>query len=90
MDRYWFMSNNYYYNVPRGPFASSREWLDSYIRIIMEDVKSGFLSCQDEHYMTELEVQFKIAERLLGLLPTLFPVADLPEPTVVYHQNHLG
>ncbi|EEU37132.1 uncharacterized protein NECHADRAFT_97336 [Fusarium vanettenii 77-13-4] len=86
VDRFWSMGSNYDYNVPRGPFASSREYADSYIRIIIEGIKSEFLSCQDEDDIAELEAEFKIAERLLGLLPTLFPVAELPEPTVVCHE----
>ncbi|KAL2673837.1 hypothetical protein Neosp_012281 [[Neocosmospora] mangrovei] len=86
VDRFWSMGNNYDYNVPQGPYASSREYLESYIRIIIQGIQSEFLSCQEDRYIADLEAQFGIAERLLGLLPTLFPVTELPEPTVVCHE----
>ncbi|KAM0430034.1 hypothetical protein ACHAPT_006040 [Fusarium lateritium] len=86
VSRHFFVGDHYGYDVYRGPFHSSREWLDPHIRIIIESGNAKILSNQDkDDVLDKLERQLRIAKRLLKHLPTVFPGTKLQEPTVISH-----
>ncbi|KAI8654135.1 APH domain-containing protein [Fusarium sp. Ph1] len=83
---HWLRGDHFGYDVPRGAFHSSREWIDSHLRITMLEVGSGYICTQDE-FLGTIERQLKTAESLLDLIPTVFPAIDQPEQTAIYKSN---
>ncbi|UPK91836.1 hypothetical protein LCI18_002771 [Fusarium solani-melongenae] len=78
VSRHFFIGRHFDYDVPRGPFPSSREWMDSYLAIIIQEQED---EKDDMHHIS-------IAKRLQGLLPISFPLAeDLPERTAPWHED---
>ncbi|RSL48349.1 hypothetical protein CEP54_012973 [Fusarium duplospermum] len=86
VSRYRFMGDHFHYDVPRGPFHSSREWLDAEIRIAKLSMGTDYLDGQDKFYLP-VEYFLEKTDELLEDLPTVFPVTDEPEPTTIFHQD---
>ncbi|KAK4173420.1 phosphotransferase enzyme family-domain-containing protein [Triangularia setosa] len=73
----FFMGDHLHYDIPRGPFRSSHDWLSAELNIILLAQKTrrrrGILP---------------VARKLLPLVPKMFPPAlDEPETTGLYHHD---
>ncbi|RMJ15864.1 hypothetical protein CDV36_004444 [Fusarium kuroshium] len=86
VSRFWFMGDHFQYDIPRGPFHSSREWLDAEVRITRLSMGTDYLDNSDM-LLTSIESPLDKTDRLLKALPTVFPVTDEPEPTTIFHQD---
>ncbi|RSM12595.1 hypothetical protein CEP52_002407 [Fusarium oligoseptatum] len=86
VSRFWFMGDHFQYDVPRGPFHSSREWLDAEIRITRLSLATDYLDNSDLS-CAHLQLPFATTDCLLKALPTVFPITDEPEPTTIFHQD---
>lgn len=88
VSRHFFTGKHFDYDVPRGPFPSSREWMDSYLAIIIQEQEEELAMTEDDEDKEDIEHHISIAKRLQGLLPIIFPSAeDLPERTVPWHED---
>ncbi|KAH7010355.1 phosphotransferase enzyme family-domain-containing protein [Ilyonectria destructans] len=76
----FFWGQHFDYDIPRGPFRSSHDWLDSYLRIIIQEQKDDIQRAEDEEDREYAERTLRTAERLSALLPKLFPSILNPPP----------
>lgn len=84
----FFMGNRIKYDVPRGPFRSSHDWLKSYLEIISRDCEKISATTEDDDEKEEADAMLRVARRLLGLLPRIFPSIQNPaERTALYHDD---
>lgn len=84
----FFMGNHIHYDVPRGPFRSSHDWLRSALNLIVIDSKNLIEKAEDEDDRKDAEDQLRSVEKLLGLLPKVIPAEqDSPEVTAIYHDD---
>lgn len=88
VSRHFFIGKHFDYDVPRGPFPSSREWMDSYLAIIIQEQEEELGIAEDDEDKEDIEYHISIAKRLQGLLPIIFPSAeDLPGRTTPWHED---
>jgi aminoglycoside phosphotransferase (APT) family kinase protein len=84
----FFQGDRYNYDVPRGPFRSSHDWLSAQLAIIRQEALDQDANDEDEDSREEAEVCLKVATRLTALLPKIFPaIQDPPERTVLWHDD---
>ncbi|KAK2028995.1 kinase-like protein [Colletotrichum zoysiae] len=84
----FFWGDNFDYDVPRGPFRSSHDWLSSFLRIVILDYKKGIQEAEDEDDREYAQSGVDVSEKLLVLLPKIFPVLQHPpEHTVIWHDD---
>lgn len=79
-------------NVPRGPFASTRDWLDARFQLMEEDCR-GILECQDadEDDIEDMEAAQQLLERLRIQLHSFFPSnSDDREEFALHHHDISG
>ncbi|KAL4780606.1 phosphotransferase enzyme family-domain-containing protein [Aspergillus varians] len=77
-------------DVPRGPFQSSREWIESRLTITENESKQTVSTSDDEDDIEVAEDTIKLVKRLNILLPRFFPIeqgAGEPEQTMLYHHD---
>jgi hypothetical protein len=88
VSRYFFWGDHFNYNVPRGPFRGSHDWLKTYLDIIALDHASDRVEAEDEEDKEDAERVLQIFCRLLELLPKIFPpLLNPPERTVLWHDD---
>ncbi|KAH7305448.1 phosphotransferase enzyme family-domain-containing protein [Stachybotrys elegans] len=88
VSRLFFWGDHWKYDIPRGPFRSSHDWLKSFISIILLDQKKAMDDAEDEEDRDDAEYNFRVAQALGDLLPKVFPsIQDPPERTVVWHDD---
>ncbi|KAF9881519.1 hypothetical protein CkaCkLH20_00665 [Colletotrichum karsti] len=84
----FFWGDNYDFDVPRGPFRSSHDWLSSLIRIIILNNQKVIREAEDEDDKEDAERTLPIAQKLLDLLPRIFPaIQHPPERTFLQHND---
>lgn len=95
----FFWGDHFDFDVPKGPFSSSYDWADAHLRIIklgvdahLNLIKFGPTTvlgqAEAEEDRQDAEHAQKIAERLSGLLPRIFPSAqEHPEQTIPWHSD---
>lgn len=84
----FFMGDHLHYDVPRGPFRSTHDWLRSALSLIVIDSTKVIEKAADEDDREDAENQLRSAEKLLGLLPKVFPAEqNSPEMTAIYHDD---
>ncbi|KNG48669.1 kinase-like protein [Stemphylium lycopersici] len=71
-------------NVLRGPFKSSKDWLAAQLQLQILDLEDKEFD-EDDPDEDDPEVDKRRAQRLLGLLPNIFP--DEGETFVVHHND---
>lgn len=82
----YFMGQRIEYDVPRGPFGSSHDWLESFLSVLILEQEKSAATTEDEDDKENYSAMAQVAKRLLGLLPKIFPpVQTLPERTALYH-----
>ncbi|KAI0315672.1 kinase-like domain-containing protein [Amylostereum chailletii] len=75
-------------DVDPGPFRSSHDWLASRLAFICNDAAETLRTSDDEDDREEAVESQALAERLVRLLPTIFPPqVDAPERTVIHHDD---
>ncbi|KAB5554604.1 phosphotransferase enzyme family-domain-containing protein [Coniochaeta sp. 2T2.1] len=87
-----FMGDHLGYDIPRGPFRSSHDWLSAVLNIVILHQTAVLETTDDEDEREDAEVILATARKLLCLLPGAFPpVLDEPEITGLYHHDlHLN
>ncbi|KAK7745384.1 hypothetical protein SLS53_002880 [Cytospora paraplurivora] len=84
----FFMGDRLRYDVPRGPFRSSHDWLSSGLRILILEQTAALERAEDEDDKEDAEENLHAAQGLLSLLPKVFPeMQDSPEVTAIWHDD---
>ncbi|PVI03917.1 kinase-like protein [Periconia macrospinosa] len=88
----FFMGDHLHYNVPRGPFRSTHDWLSAQLSIILIEQAENLKKAEDEDDQEDAEDRLSVAQKLLNLLPTVFPPKEEgSEPTCLCHSDlHLN
>ncbi|TVY66186.1 hypothetical protein Focb16_v010941 [Fusarium oxysporum f. sp. cubense] len=79
------------YDIPRGPFLSTHDWLSAVLAFVIHHQKLVLENSQDEHDIEDAEDILPVAQSLLALLPKVFP-PDLGRPELSalhHHYSHL-
>ncbi|KAF5027023.1 hypothetical protein F66182_899 [Fusarium sp. NRRL 66182] len=88
VSRHFFMGKHFDYDVPRGPFPSSREWMDAFLAIIIQEQEEELGMTQDDQDKEDIKHHISIAKRLQKLLLSIFPpTEELPECTTLWHED---
>ncbi|KAK1962787.1 kinase-like protein [Colletotrichum sublineola] len=84
----FFWGDNYEYDVPRGPFRSSHDWLNSFLNIAILFYKKELQEAEDEDDSKYAQSGVDVAQKLLDLLPKIFHVLQHPpEQTFLWHDD---
>ncbi|VDB91476.1 unnamed protein product [Peniophora sp. CBMAI 1063] len=92
----FFWDEHYEQDVPRGPFSSSHDWLRSCLQFVLNDTAAILArpvvedDSDDEGEREEALETRSLAERLVQLLPRIFPPSspdDEPERTIIHHDD---
>jgi hypothetical protein len=88
----FFMGDHLHYDIPRGPFRSSHEWLSTKLNIILQHQTAVLKNSEDEDEREDAEDISAIAPKLLALVPKVFPqTLEGTETTALYHHDlHLN
>ncbi|KAF9768668.1 hypothetical protein IL306_013978 [Fusarium sp. DS 682] len=84
----FFMGDHLEYDIPRGPFRSTHDWLSAILAIIIRHQTLVLEKSEDEDDIEDAEDILPVAQSLLTLLPKVFP-PDLStsEPSALHHQD---
>lgn len=93
---HFFWGDHIYQDIHRGPFSSSRAWIEARLAFSEHDcrkvmakypVRSG-LDSDDEAALDDAERTLKIIERLLPLVGQIFPCGQSSdEPSMLFHDD---
>ncbi|KAK6077618.1 hypothetical protein SCUP515_04816 [Seiridium cupressi] len=84
----FFMGDHLQYDIPRGPFRSSFDWLSSELNIIIREQTLAIEKAEDEDDREDAEEIQVAAQRLLSILPKFFSSPhECAEATVLYHDD---
>ncbi|KAH6627377.1 phosphotransferase enzyme family-domain-containing protein [Chaetomium tenue] len=84
----FFWGDHFQYDVPRGPFPSSYDWLSTYLGIICQEQTDILQNDDDEDVREDAESSLQVATKLTALLPKIFPPLQHPaERTVLWHDD---
>ncbi|WQF81090.1 Putative aminoglycoside phosphotransferase, protein kinase-like domain superfamily [Colletotrichum destructivum] len=84
----YFWGDHYDYDIPRGPFHSSHDWLSSFLNIIILDSKAALREAEDEEDEEDAAEAVEVAQKLLALLPRIFPsIQHPPERSFLWHDD---
>lgn len=84
----FFMGDHLGYDIPRGPFRSSHDWLRSELNIIIVEQRAAIEKAEDEDDREDAEEVLPPAQKLLSLLPKVFPAThDHHEVTAIWHDD---
>lgn len=86
----FFMGNRLKYDVPRGPFRSSYDWLSSEIRLIILEQTAALEKAEDDNDREDAEEILGPAQRLLSLLPKVFPEDQEDDVVTALHHDDLN
>jgi hypothetical protein len=97
----FFIGDRLDYDVPRGPFDSSHDWLSALLNLIILQQAAILTKLEKEEENKDVkDVKdrredatdcLSAVRKLLRLLPTVFPPQENPEQTSLYHHDlHLG
>lgn len=88
VSRFFFWGDHFHYDIPRGPFPSSHDWLSAYIGIIRQEQTDTLQNDDDEDVRADAESYLQVATKLIALLPKIFPPLQHPvERTVLWHDD---
>ena len=87
----FFMGDRVNYDIPRGPFRSTHEWLSAELNIVLLQHTAIIETTDDEDDKEDAEEVLSAARKLLSLLPEVFPPTQKEEMTALYHGDlHLN
>ncbi|KAK3354075.1 hypothetical protein B0T25DRAFT_545941 [Lasiosphaeria hispida] len=82
------MGDHLSYDIPRGPFRSSHDWLNVELDIILRHQTALLENSKDQDEREDAEDVLSVARKLLALVPKVFPSAlEEPETTALYHHD---
>ncbi|GAM38211.1 hypothetical protein TCE0_033f08759 [Talaromyces pinophilus] len=88
VSRFYFWGDHFDYDVARGPFHSTHEWLASYLEIIINDQITAKEEAEDEEDEEDAAFALTLAHRLADLLPKIFlAVQGSLERSVILHED---
>ena len=76
---HFFWGQHFDYDIPRGPFRSSHDWLKSYISIIAQEQTRILNESEDADDKEDAEEHLRVAQMLDDLLPKIFPSIQHPQ-----------
>ncbi|KAH9230898.1 hypothetical protein K456DRAFT_1751964 [Colletotrichum gloeosporioides 23] len=82
VDYVFFCGINYNYDIPRGPFESSQEWLKSLLNIIIMEKTAEAEDAETESDRDEPEAIAEVERKLLTVLPIVFADTESSQQTV--------
>ncbi|KAK3317050.1 hypothetical protein B0H66DRAFT_576669 [Apodospora peruviana] len=94
--RDFFMGDHLGYDVPQGPFHSSRDWLSTKLEIILQHQIAVLKNSEDEDEREDAEDILAAGQKLLAIVSKVFfPSTSIqeqrPETTALYHHDlHLN
>ncbi|KAK8065934.1 hypothetical protein PG997_012681 [Apiospora hydei] len=79
----------YDYDVPRGPFRSSHDWLDSHLQLICLQKQEEIEHAEDDEDKALAMAGLEAAQQLMCALPKIFPPSPTydHERTAIYHHD---
>jgi hypothetical protein len=84
----FFMGDHIHYDVPRGPFRSTQEWLRALLSIIICHQNLVLELSEDEDDRDDAEEILTVAQKLLALVPKAFPSeSSTKESTALQHED---
>ncbi|MBE3043294.1 phosphotransferase [Candidatus Bathyarchaeota archaeon] len=84
----FFWGDHFDYDVPKGPFRSSYDWVSAHLGIMKLDHIAALEKAEDEEDRQDAENAQRIAERLSALAPKIFPsIQGTPERTILWHSD---
>jgi len=88
----FFMGDHLHYDIPRGPFRSSHDWLSTKLDIILQHQTAVLKNSEDEDEREDAEDISAVVSKLLALVPKVFAqTLEEPETTSLYHHDlHLN
>ncbi|KAF6822782.1 hypothetical protein CPLU01_11822 [Colletotrichum plurivorum] len=84
----FFWGEHYDYDVSRGPFRSSHDWLHSFLQVVVLEYESQLREAEDDEERQDVEAASAVAHKLLALLPKIFPTIQHPaEQSFLWHND---
>ncbi|XXH01901.1 hypothetical protein Hte_008263 [Hypoxylon texense] len=87
----FFIGDHYDYDIPRGPFRGSYEWIRASLDIIIKAQEADISNAEDEDDKEDAVRDLQVTRQLEDILPVLFPSSDDPghadERTVLWHDD---
>lgn len=84
----FFWGSHFDYDIARGPFRSSHDWLAAYLGFLVQDQIEALGEAEDEEDEEEANFALALTRRLINLLSKIFPSPEsLPERTVIWHDD---
>lgn len=84
----FFWGDHVTQNVPKGPFTNSKDWILSRLTLILTDQERILKTSEDDDEIEDAKDAKDLAERLLKLLPDIFPADGSPaEQSVIFHND---
>lgn len=84
----FFWGSHFDYEIARGPFRSSHDWLAAYLEFLVQDQIEALREVEDEEDVEDINFALALIRRLIKLLPKIFPTSEsLPERTVIWHDD---
>ncbi|RFU73333.1 kinase [Trichoderma arundinaceum] len=84
----FFWGSHFDYDIARGPYRSSHDWLAAYLDFVIQDQMAALEKAEHEEDEEDINFALSLARRLVSLLPKIFPsLQNPPERTVVWHED---
>ncbi|KAJ5165630.1 uncharacterized protein N7500_007460 [Penicillium coprophilum] len=74
----FFSGNRFNFDIPRGPFRSTHDWLVSYLKFVIKNHTLVKEEAEDEEDKEDAAFALSVANRLVELLPKIFPALQNP------------
>lgn len=85
---FFFWGDHITKDVPRGPFTDSKDWLCTRLTLVIDDQERILKTTDDEDEIEDAQDAKILAERVLKLLPSIFPTTDsIAEQFVLFHDD---
>jgi hypothetical protein len=82
----FFWDDHLSYDVPRGPFRNSHEWLRARLSLALHDQKLKLEASKDKDDIEDAEGIIQDIHKLIKILPSLFPPEEL-ESSFLFHDD---
>ncbi|KAM0450946.1 hypothetical protein ACHAO4_006338 [Trichoderma viride] len=84
----FFWGGHFDYDIARGPFRSSHDWLAAYLEFLVQDQREALGQAEDEEDEEDINFALALTRRLINLLSKIFPTSErLLERTVICHDD---
>ncbi|KAK2811483.1 hypothetical protein FQN50_002106 [Emmonsiellopsis sp. PD_5] len=83
----FFWDDHLSHDIPRGPFRNSHDWLHARLTLTINDQERILKESDDEDEIEDAENAKDCAQRLLKVLPSIFPPTEPVESTILFHDD---